>query len=219
MRVFLYSLIGIPLLTLDGILLYTLPARFISRLTLIHMVVIVGGVVAYFLFHFFIRKPERLYLWGHELTHLVVAKIFFKKVHGFHIATRTGGKVIIDSTNVAIYLAPYAIPFYSLLAVAVALMFRSEFVYLREIYLAFAAFLFTMHMFFSVEGFFESQPDLQRSGRIFSGGVILLCLLLWMPVLWAPVTKSGLKGIFSFYGEWFNSAFYALRWLLLYSWR
>jgi len=207
-------LIGIPLLLLDAVLLYTLPARFSGRITLIQAAIVGGGVVAYLLFHILIRKPERLYLWGHEFTHLIVAKIFLRQVHGFHITSRTGGKVVIDRTNVAIDLAPYAIPFYCLLAVGPALLFRGNFAYVREIYLALSAFLFTMHMYFSLEGFIHGQPDLKRSGRVFSGGVALLCLLLLLPILWAPAARTGFLEIASFYGEWFNSGFSVLRQLV-----
>ena len=211
MRVFVYSLLGIPLLLLDAALLYTLPGRFGSRITLTQAAILIGGVAAYLLFHALVRKPERLYLWGHELTHLIAAKIFLRKVHGFHITSRTGGKVIIDHTNVVIDLAPYAVPFYNLLALVPALLFRSQFAYIREIYLAFAAFLFTMHLFFSLEGFYQGQPDLQRSGRFFSGAAVLLCLLLLIPVLWAPAARTGFHGIASFYSEWFESCFNVVR--------
>ena len=211
MRVFIYSVLGIPLLLLDAALLYTLPGRFSSRITLTQAAILIGGVAAYLLFHTLVRKPERLYLWGHELTHLITAKIFLRKVHGFHITSRTGGKVVIDRTNVVIDLAPYAIPFYNLLAVCPALLFRAQFAYIREIYLAFAAFLFMMHLFFSLEGFYQGQPDLQRSGRVFSGAAVLLCLLLLIPILWAPASRTGFHGAVSFYSEWLESGFSVLR--------
>ena len=211
LRVFVYSLIGIPLLLLDAVLLYTLPACFSGRITLTQTAIAGGGVAAYLLFHLLIRKPERLYLWGHEFTHLIAAKIFLRQVHGFHITSKTGGKVVIDRTNVVIDLAPYAIPFYCLLAVGPALLFRSKFTYIREIYLAISAFFFMMHLYFSLEGFVQGQSDLKRSGRVFSGAIVLLCLLLLIPILWAPATRAGFHGITSFYGEWFNSGFSVLR--------
>lgn len=205
MRIFVYSLIGIPLLLADIVLLYTLPVRIAGRFSALQAGIAAGGAFAYLAFHFLVRKPERLYLWGHELTHLIVAKIFFRQVHGFHITSRAGGKVVIDRTNVAIDLAPYAVPLYNLAAIGPVMLFRGEYVYAGEIYLAAAAFLFTMHMSFSLEGFFHGQPDLRRSGRIFSGGVVVLVLLLLLPVLWSPATRSGFHGIGEFYNEWVAS--------------
>ena len=56
------------------------------------------------------------------------------------------------------------------------------------------------------QGFFRGQPDVKRSGRIFSGAVVLLCLLLWVPILLAPGAPSGWKGAAVAYRGWFNAA-------------
>ena len=72
----------------------------------------------------------------------------------------------------------------------------------RTVYLGAAAFLFTMHLCFSVEGFIDGQPDVRRSGRIFSLAVVLLLLLLWMPILAAPGAQYGSGGLTGFYREW-----------------
>ncbi len=211
LRVFAYSLIGIPLLILDVALLYTLPGTLAGRITVLQAGLLAGGAATYLLVHFFVRKPERLYVWGHELTHLIVAKIFLRRVHGFHITSRTGGKVVIDRTNIAIDLAPYAIPLYSLAAIGPAVFLRREYACAGGIYLAAAAFLLTMHLSFSLEGFLQGQPDLRRSGRVFSGGVVLLGLLFFIPILWAPAAQAGFHGVPGFYKEWIDSGISALR--------
>lgn len=211
MRVFLYSLIGIPLLFADAVLLYMLPSRLAGRFSALQAGILAGGAVLYLIVHFLVRKPERLYVWGHELTHLLVAKLFLRQVHGFHITSRTGGKVVIDRTNVAIDLAPYAVPLYSLAAIGPAMLFRGQYGYVREIYLAAGAFLLTMHLVFSLEGFLQGQPDLRRSGRIFSGGVVALSLLLLLPILWAPGIPPGFHGIADFYGDWLGSGVSSMR--------
>jgi hypothetical protein len=200
----------------DAVLIYTLPARIAGRFSLLQAGILAGGAAAYLLFHFLVRKPERLYVWGHELTHLLVAKIFLRQVHGFHITSRTGGKVVIDRTNVAIDLAPYAVPMYSLAAIGPFLLFQAEYAFAREIYLAAAAFLLTMHLSFSLEGFLQGQPDLRRSGRIFSGGVVALCLLLLLPILFAPATRSGFRGVPDFYTGWIESGLGEMQRLFLF---
>jgi hypothetical protein len=201
-------------LFLDGVLIYTLPGHLIGRFTGIQAWVMMGGVCTYLAVQFLVRKPERLYLWGHELTHLLVAKLFLRQVHGFHITSRTGGKVVIDRTNVAIDLAPYAVPFYNAAALGPILFLQGRYRYAGELYLAAAAFFFTMHLFFSLEGFLHKQPDLKRSGRVFSGAVVLLFLLLWLPLLGAPGTTSGFHGLLSLYREWIGSGFIAMKDLL-----
>lgn len=214
MRIFLYTLIGIPLLIADAVLVYALPVCLSHRYTLFQGWFLLAGSLTYLAFHFLVRRPERLYLWGHELTHLVVAKLFFRHVHGFHITSRSGGKVVIDRTNVAIDLAPYAVPIYCLVALALVVFFGGQHRYAKEVYLAVGAFFFTMHLYFSVEGFLHGQPDLRRSGRLFSAAVVLLFLLLWLPFLGAPGTSAGFPGLPSFYKEWLEAGWTATRHLL-----
>ncbi len=205
MRIFFFILAGIPILLGDCILLYHFPGLFPGLLSIEEGWIVLGGATSYLLVHFFLKKPERMYLWAHEFAHMAVAKIFFRKVHAFHITSRDGGKVVIDRTNVMIDLAPYLLPLYSLVAVFVAWFFRTASPWVPDAYLAVASFLFTMHVLFSVEGFFRGQPDVKRSGRFFSGAVVLLCLLLWIPCLLAPGTNAGWKGALDSYREWFEA--------------
>ena len=215
-RIFLFSLAGLPLLFFDGVLLYTFPAPAGRLATREEGWIVLGGALAYLLVHFFLRKPERFYLWGHEFSHLVLAKLFFRKIHQFHISSRNGGKVVMDRTNVMIDLAPYTVPLYCLAAAVSAQIFRNASTWVPDIYLVFASFLFTMHLVFSAEGFFHAQPDLTRSGRIFSAGVILLFLLLWIPCLLAPGASKGWKGAADVYLGWKASGIVAARSLAAY---
>jgi hypothetical protein len=201
-RIFLYSLLGVPLLIVDAVLLYLLPGRLAVRLTAVQGLILPGGAIAYLFVHFLFRKPERMYLWAHEFTHLFVAKLFLRRVHGFHITSRSGGKVVIDRTNVAIDLAPYAVPLYNVMALLPVMLVGGGVPHARKIYLGAAAFLFTMHLCFSVEGFIDGQPDVRRSGRVFSLGVVALAIMLWAPVLTAPVSSAGFSGVPAFYREW-----------------
>jgi len=203
MRVFLYSAIGIPLLIADAVLLWTLPGRMADHFTTTQGLILLFGALAYVCLHLLLRKPERMYLWAHEVTHLLVAKLFLRHVHGFHITSRSGGKVVIDRTNVAIDLAPYAVPLYNVVALLPVTLIAGGTPYARKIYLGAAAFLFAMHIGFSAEGFIDGQPDVRRSGRIFSLAVVLLLLMLWAPILTAPGAHGGFSGLAVFYREWF----------------
>ncbi|HYN74453.1 MAG TPA: hypothetical protein VER06_00530 [Candidatus Methanoperedens sp.] len=204
MRIFLYSLLGVPLLIADAVLFYLLPGRLAVRLTAVQGLLLLGGATAYLFVHFLLKKPERMYLWAHEFTHLLVAKLFLRHVHGFHITSRSGGKVVIDRTNVAIDLAPYAVPLYNIVALLPVTLVAGGTPHARKIYLGAAAFLFAMHLCFSAEGFIDGQPDVRRSGRIFSLAVVLLLLMLWTPILAAPGTHGGFSGLPVFYREWFG---------------
>ena len=201
MRVFLYSAIGIPLLIADAVLLgrpgadgdppYDDPGADPSfrgaRLPLPP---------------FPASETRANVSWAHEFTHLFVAKLFLRHVHGFHITSRSGGKVVIERTNVAIDLAPYAVPLYNVVALLPVTLVAGGTPWARKIYLGAAAFLFAMHLGFSAEGFIDGQPDVRRSGRIFSLAVVLLLLMLWTPILTAPGTHDGFSGLPVFYREW-----------------
>ena len=214
MRVFFYSVIGIPLLIADVVFLSVLPVSFMYRLTTIQALILLFGATVYLCMHFLLRKPERMYLWAHEFTHLIVAKLFLRHVHGFHITSRSGGKVVIDGTNVAIDLAPYAVPFYNVVALLPVTLANGGGRYAGKVYLGAAAFLFMMHLCFSVEGFIDGQPDVRRSGRIFSLAVVLLLLMLWTPILVAPGTRGGFSGLPVFYREWLANGVEAVSGLL-----
>jgi len=202
MRVLLYSAIGFPLLIADGVLLWALPGRMANRLTSTQGLILLFGALTYLCLHFLLRKPERMYLWAHEITHLFVAKLFLRHVHGFHITSRSGGKVVIDRTNVAIDLAPYAVPLYNIVTILLVMLVGGGIPHSRMIYLGVAAFLFSMHLCFSVEGFIDGQPDVRRSGRVFSLAVVVLAIMLWTPVLTAPASSAGFSGVPAFYHEW-----------------
>ena len=213
MRVLLYSAIGIPILIADAVLLWILPTRMANILTMTQGLFLLFGALAYLCLHCLLRKPERMYLWGHEFTHLFVAKLFLRHVHGFHITSRSGGKVVIDRTNVAIDLAPYALPFYNVVALLPVTLIAGGPPYAKKIYLGAASFLFSMHLCFSAEGFIDGQPDVRRSGRIFSLAVVLLLLILWTPILAAPGTHDGFSGLPGFYREWLHSGMKAVLFL------
>ena len=204
MRVLLFSAIGIPILIIDAVLLWVLSKRMADILTMTQGLSLLFGALAYLCLHCLLRKPERMYLWGHEFTHLFVAKLFLRSVHGFHITSRSGGKVVIDRTNVAIDLAPYALPFYNVIAILPVTLIAGNPPYVRKIYLGAAAFLFTMHLCFSAEGFIDGQPDVRRTGRIFSLAVVLLLLMLWTPILAAPGTHGAFSDLPGFYREWLH---------------
>jgi hypothetical protein len=206
MRILALTLLGLPLLFLDGILLYTFPARAAGFGAPREGLIVAGGAALYICFHVFLRKPERLYLWAHEFSHLAAAKLFFRRIHSFHISSRQGGKVVVDRTNVMIDLAPYVIPFYPVAAGIVASVFRGVSPWIPPIYLGAASFLYAMHLSFSMESFLDGQPDLTRSGRLFSAAVVILFLLLWVPVLAAPGTAAGWSGAWAAYGDWLRDA-------------
>ena len=214
MRVIFFTLAGIPILIADGVLLYTIPVPLRMILVRDEVWLLLGGAIAYLLIHLFLRRPDRSYLWAHEFSHLIVAKLFFRRIHQFQISSRTGGRVVMDRTNVMIDLAPYTIPLYCVAAAVSAQIFRDASPWVPDVYLVGISFLFTMHLMFSVEGFLHAQPDLMRSGMLFSIAVILFFLLLWIPILLAPGMGKGFGGAFDAYRSWKTAGLAVCRSLL-----
>ncbi len=211
----LLAILALPLLLAGGILAWTIPVPLGRVAGSPEGWIAGGGAIVYLLVHVFLRKPERMYLWGHEFAHLLVAKIFLRKVHRFEISSRAGGKVVLDGTNIAIDLAPYIFPPYNIVAAIAGSLGKGASPWVPDVYLTLAAFLFAMHIAFSAEGFVAGQPDLKRAGRPFCAGLVLTSLVLWVPLLMAPATRQGYGGLFGAYGAWFAAGGETGRRLLL----
>lgn len=201
MRVVICSIVGIPIAVAAGIAVYSVNVPLARLAGWREVAWITGGLALYIPLHAF-RKPERLYVWGHELSHLLLAKLCFRKVHAFEIAGRGSGKVVIDGTNAAIDLAPYAIPLPVVATAMLALLARHFSPFVAPAYLVLLGFLGGMHLLFTVEGFLDAQPDLTRGGRFFSLGLTVLGLALAAPALVAPGLERGFAEIPAAYAEW-----------------
>ena len=57
-------------------------------------------------------RPVRAYVLGHELMHMLMARIFRGKIRDWHIGAE-GGYIVTNKYNFLIALAPYLWPFYS----------------------------------------------------------------------------------------------------------
>src|SRR5947199_6084277 len=79
-------------------------------------VAMAGGAACWLVIFFLLPKPMRLYIFGHELTHVLWVWLCGGKVKKFK-ATSTGGHVVVTKTNFVIALAPYFFPLYVVLIV------------------------------------------------------------------------------------------------------
>lgn len=120
-------------------------------------------------------RPVRVYVFGHELTHWLVAQICGGRIKEFHVGAE-GGHIVTDKYNFFIALAPYLWPFYSvpvLAAWGVCSFFR-EVPYLREFFLAAFGFTWMFHLTFTGWVLPQGQSDLHEPGRFFSAVLIYL---------------------------------------------
>lgn len=166
------------------------------------------GAVAVFCLGF---RWRLVYVFGHELTHWLAAKICRRRTGAFRF-TRDGGYVAVDRPNLFITLSPYFVPLYSLVWIG-----------LYGMYLAFAgmpsrgmAFTFAVglgltygfHVASTIWVLSMGQKDLLHGGKALSWAVILFgnAAILFLAVMaasghWALGIALGgacLRGQFRF---------------------
>lgn len=138
------------------------------------------GVLGYF-----IAKPlVWLYVIGHELTHALLVWLHGGRVHDFHVA-RAGGHIVTDKTNTLIVLAPYFVPFYTVLWMGSYTTARVVFDLPPhpELFQGAIGATWAFHMAYTAAMVARGQPDLEYGGVFFSVVLIYLLNLLLICVL------------------------------------
>ena len=125
------------------------------------------------------------YNFLHELSHWVMAKIFFRKTRRF-VLNKYGGKVEIANPNQLIILAPYTFPVFTytllFLFIFINFIFPLEIIWIRSIY-SFLIFSFSAHLVLTIKALSYGQTDIKATGKILaystiiSGNLLLLLLV------------------------------------------
>ena len=144
-----------------------------------------------------------VYVFGHELTHVLWTWLLGGKVKKFK-ASATGGHVVVNKSNFVIALAPYFFPLYAVLVVGVFLAghalwnWRHYVVWFHLLLGAAYAFHVTLNWHILK----HSQTDISDQGYIFSAVIIFLgnvaLLLVGIPLLVSKV------GILTALGWWWE---------------
>jgi hypothetical protein len=139
-------------------------------------------------------KLKLLYVFGHELTHWLLAKLFRRRTGKFRIGLNSGA-VEIENPNLWITLGPYIIPIFTLLWCLAAWLTK---LFLKDpeipydlIIPAGVGVTFAYHVrltAFAVTR--REQPDLQVHGTLFSLAFILCCNVLLVFSALALVSPS-----------------------------
>ena len=141
-------------------------------------------------------RPLRAYVLGHELMHMLMARLYRGRIRAYRIS-REGGYIVTNKYNFLIALAPYLWPFYSVpvLAAWSVSLYWTEAWYYREWFLGGLGFTWMFHLTFTLWVLPRGQSDLHGPGRIFSLALIYLAntiLLTGALVVLAPeVTWRG----------------------------
>ena len=142
------------------------------------------GAVLWLIAFFGLPRPVILYVFGHELTHVLWVLLMGGRVSRFRVG-RDGGHIVTNRTNFFIALAPYFFPLYSILAIAaygiLGLFFNVQ-PYGRLLY-AVIGVTWAFHLTFTCWMIPKSQTDLKDHGTFFSLVIIYLMNLLLLIVM------------------------------------
>jgi hypothetical protein len=151
-----------------------------------------GGVMWMVIFAFARQTFMIAYVFGHEWSHIIAAKLCGAVVYDWHVG-HDGGWVDTNKSNTFISLAPYLVPAYTvlvLIAYGIAGLFGNleaiHEIHLGRVTLPFDSlktlcfligFTWWFHLSYTLRTLRIEQSDLKRNGTFFSGWLITLCNL------------------------------------------
>src|SRR5207244_526162 len=142
------------------------------------------GAVLWLIAFFGLPRPVIIYVFGHELTHVLWVWVMGGRVSKFRVS-RDGGHIVTNRSNFLIALAPYFFPLYSILAIAtygVLSIFYNTQPYGRLLYAVIGA-TWAFHLVFTCWMIPKNQTDLQDHGTFFSIVIIYLINLILLSVM------------------------------------
>jgi hypothetical protein len=142
------------------------------------------GAVLWLIAFFGLPRPLLIYVFGHELTHVVWVWAMGGRVSQFSVG-RDGGHIVTNKSNVWIALAPYFFPLYSILVIALyggAGFFWNVAPYHRWLY-AFIGVTWAFHISFTLWMIPKGQTDISQHGKLYSLVVIYLMNLLVLTIM------------------------------------
>ena len=173
---------------------------------------LLAGAACWIVIFFLLPKPMWIYVFGHELTHVLWTWLFGGQVKQMKVTSK-GGHVIISKTNFVIALAPYFFPLYVVLVVgvfALGNLIWNWHGYLVWFHLCVGA-AYAFHLTLTFHVLQTRQSDITSQGYLFSAVIIFLgnvCVLLFgIPLL---TEKVHLLEILHW---WLNSTDRILLWI------
>jgi hypothetical protein len=173
-------------------------------------------------------RPVTAYVFGHEFSHLVTARLFGGRIFDWKVSAQ-GGYVETDKSNTWITLAPYLIPFYTLIIMVVfgivgltldmqqphALSIWKWTVHLKPTRFLYALVGLTwcFHATYTVKTVLAEQGDLKRNGEFFSMMLIFLINAFLLIALFLAASPSPGLGIAEVARCWWSVASGVVSWL------
>ncbi len=164
---FLFALLLIPLVISVSLALYRQlgEIRSFSQVQTLFLF----GIGGYLVVHAIFYKPIYLYVLGHELTHAISSFLCGGKVKSIRVSSQ-GGSVLTTKANLITTLAPYLVPIYTvgILLVYLGLSLIGDIQRYIYLFIFLIGFSLAFHVVLTVDFLKKSQPDILKSGTLFS---------------------------------------------------
>jgi len=205
-KLFIKFIIGVLALPL----MYGVTAAFYDNLILIEALAaslkfFAWGIVGYVILHLLFYKPTYLYVLGHESVHAGLAWVFGGRIKSFKVSG-DGGSVATDKSNIIIELGPYFIPIYAIIITVIYFIVASSYTINGALFVFLIGFALAMHMISTIEVMKIRQPDIVKSGYLFSIVIVYILNIIVISFIFSMIFPMFSMGKF-FVDFWIQSKY------------
>ena len=192
---FIVSILLLPFLWAECLTIFDImPGAFSSEFPFLsrELVATVAGIALWLVIALFIPVSNWFYVFGHELTHAAWGLATFSKVSKISVTSR-GGFCCIENPGMFTTLAPYFIPFYLvvLLALRAIVGIWVDMAPYAMLWFAALGFAYGFHVTNTITSIVTvDQPDIRVYGRFFSCVFILSANLLFLGIGFAMLAGT-----------------------------
>ncbi len=186
------AIVGLARALLEAVIELEGPSSFMSLDTGIFS--FVAGFGFFLLTYVFLPRPTRAYVWAHEITHVLFARLHGARVKDMSVR-REEGSVVLSRTHLLTLLAPYFFPLHTVL-LTLLLLALSPLIPPERIRIPGFALLgvfWGFHACFTINSMLQHQTDLERSGYVFAYALIVFLNLVILAVGFLVVTSFPLR--------------------------
>lgn len=161
----------------------------------------IWGIVIYMLMHLVLFRPTYLHALGHESIHALATWLCGGHITSFSISG-SGGSVTTSKTNFFIELSPYFIPTYTVILILIAPLIKNKLVENNwfPFYIFALGFTLGMHLIMTADSLKIKQPDVLKSGFLFSYLFIYVGNLIIVFLIFSLLMKGASFKIYFFKG-------------------
>lgn len=153
--------------------------------------------------HFLKNNITWLETFSHELTHIVVAFLFFRKVHSFHADENSGVVYTSGKSNLGLVpmsLAPYCFPLFTYILLSVRCLMNSHGLWIYDILIGMTI---SFHFYCFKNQISRYQTDINQFPLLFSFLYIITSLLVNTCIVLVAFFPN--YNVYSSFGRYLNS--------------